>query len=266
MTKLSRMTETLKSEWETHPTRLAARGLLLLSVSIGVMGYLKLHGLQFQNIINDFYANVSAELASIALTVLIIDHLNERRAAALSSEQRARRIIRELTSNVDDVRNKAIEDAKHTGILYDGSMVNASLNWVDFTTQDLTSAILNDTHMSGAKFKDAILFEAKLINTSLNEANLEGAKLIRADLTNAYLRNASLVSADMSGAILVDADLTGANLSEANLTGAILYNANLCGANLTRAILSKEFLKDSVVYDVHTLWPDAASGTPKTKS
>ena len=56
--------------------------MLILAISIAIYGYIDLHGnwLTPLPVIADFYANIATELASIAVTVLVIDGISERRA------------------------------------------------------------------------------------------------------------------------------------------------------------------------------------------
>lgn len=62
-------------------TRIIGAIVLAASLLIGVLGYINQHndGVKPNSFVADFYANVATELASIAITVLIIDALNERR-------------------------------------------------------------------------------------------------------------------------------------------------------------------------------------------
>ncbi|MBE0691283.1 MAG: hypothetical protein IH587_14280, partial [Anaerolineae bacterium] len=65
--------------------------LLILAVVSGVIGYASQHPGSFDlgEFLHDFYANISTEFASIAITVLIIDGLNGRRQR-ISEETRER--------------------------------------------------------------------------------------------------------------------------------------------------------------------------------
>ena len=64
-----------------NSTALFGLVILFLGSFIAVRGYSTLHPGEFKfiDLVNDFYANASSELLSIAITVLVIDTLNRRR-------------------------------------------------------------------------------------------------------------------------------------------------------------------------------------------
>lgn len=87
--------------------------LAILSGVVTVIGYLNLHsgldlGAVINNLLRDFYSNISAELASIAMTVLIIDRLNQRRDRQTEERRQKERLIHELQVSNDSAR-RAIE-------------------------------------------------------------------------------------------------------------------------------------------------------------
>jgi uncharacterized protein YjbI with pentapeptide repeats len=106
--------------------------------------------------------------------------------------------------------------------------------------------------LSGANFKDAILFGAELIEADLRGANLLEASLMRANLMNANLmksklRGASLVEANLEGADIRVADIILANLTKANLERADLRKADLRGADLRETDLTKADLNEATI-------------------
>jgi uncharacterized protein YjbI with pentapeptide repeats len=96
------------------------------------------------------------------------------------------------------------------------------LNLFDWSSADLTEAVLHDTTFSGANLSGAKLSGADLTCSDLSEANLR-----KADLSGANLVATNLQRADLSGANLTATRLNGSNLSEANLSDTDLSNANL---------------------------------------
>ncbi|MGB3511939.1 MAG: pentapeptide repeat-containing protein [Microcoleaceae cyanobacterium] len=161
--------------------------------------------------------------------------------------------------------------------VYSGSMKNHDLSGVDLGQVNSGPAsftlILENTDLSGVRFRGAILNQASFKNSrfygpgeddrlgtfddliadlsgaNLIEANLTGAvlgpvvmrraDLFRATLSKAKMQNAILTEANLSSAKLIETDLRQANLKEASFTGADLGSADLSEANLQRAHLSK---------------------------
>ncbi|MEL6271347.1 MAG: pentapeptide repeat-containing protein [Chloroflexota bacterium] len=152
-----------------------------------------------------FWVNVLTEVFGIGITVVIIDRINQRRAATQQREQDIKRIIREMRSPSAEEGYRAAEEAQEMGILRDGT---------------LNGVYLGTANLSGAK---------------LWRANLSGAHMVGANLSGTTLRIANL-----SGAIPYDANLSGADLSGANLSGAMLGGANLSGAYLEGATFDEE--------------------------
>ncbi|MFM6503422.1 MAG: pentapeptide repeat-containing protein [Dolichospermum sp.] len=105
-------------------------------------------------------------------------------------------------------------------------------NIPDFSHENLTKIILNNSRLYNANLRGTNLSYASLIDANLSSAiligaNLSSAILIGANLSNANLSSASLIDANLSSAILIDADLSDANLSGADLTNACLYGTIL---------------------------------------
>src|SRR5262245_46550454 len=224
--------------------RLFAIVLLLIGLVIGVLGYHSQYGLDFgelgARLLRDYSANLTTELLSIAVTVLVIDWLNEQRAKREAKEREGladqeakqrlkQQLIREMgnTPNVFALRAVAELDAPWRGWLKDGSLQKAQL-------------------------PEASLDRANLQGADLQEANLQGAKLRRAKLQRAKLQGANLKGAQLQGAVLsggngilerpvigpTEADLTGADLTGANLQGATITDKQLrVTKSLTAAIM-----------------------------
>jgi uncharacterized protein YjbI with pentapeptide repeats len=106
------------------------------------------------------------------------------------------------------------------------------LSAMDFTRFDFSHLVLR-----GARFKHAVLADAKFNGATLSHATLCHADLQRADLRGADLRGADLRGADLRGADLRGADFDNVNMSNADLRHANLYGARLLNANLSHADL-----------------------------
>ncbi|MEM1168579.1 MAG: pentapeptide repeat-containing protein [Cyanobacteria bacterium P01_H01_bin.35] len=160
----------------------------------------------------------------------------------------------------------------YSGLVKDVDLSGVDLGQVTSTPASFT-LILENTDLSGVKFRGAILNQATFKNSrfygpgkdnrlgtfddsiadlsgaNLIEANLMGAvlgpvvmqraDLFRATLSKAKMSDSILKKANLSSAKLIETDLHRANLREASFTGADLGSADLSEANLYRANLSK---------------------------
>ena len=211
---------------DTNITRLVGFCLLLFSLCLGVLGFMKTHprDLCFSNLVTDFYANISTELASIAITVLIIDYLNERR------EQRKLlgSLMREMRSEDNGFALRAVVELRAHGWLSDGTLKNAYLRRANLYRANLHEAVLPGSFMQKANLKLAYFGDADLQNTDLREA----------DLTRATFKRANLEGANLQGAILESTKFIDTNLFNAkfpndqlhvieSLEGSIMPNGEL---------------------------------------
>ena len=220
--------------------------LFVIAIAITLLGHYDQYdfGINTRQLFHDLYANVGAEMASIAVTILIIDKLNQRR----DTRQERERLIRHMASIHPITALQAVEDLRLLGWLEDGSLKNVPLRRAALQGVDLVRA-----NLEGVYLLDANLEGARLLGT-----NLKNADMFQANLKSAVLQDANLVQVNLARARLQGADLRRANLSRANLTGADLQGANLEGANLTsanlqQANLNKANLTDAQLQQVHTL-------------
>lgn len=181
----------------------------------------------------DLYANVGAELLSLAATVLVIDRLNQRRA----TQQEKRRLILQMGSPDNAFAVEAARILSSEEWLEDGSLKKAKLRSANLQKARLWDADLQEAYLRHAILQDAKLRGANLQETDLQEANLKGAVLRDANLKGANLRGANLQEADLR-----EADLQGIDLRETLLKGADLQNANLEGVLLGSSDLRKSNL------------------------
>jgi uncharacterized protein YjbI with pentapeptide repeats len=225
--------------------------LLALALLTGVGGYIQQHpgGFDLGAFIADFYANISAEFASIAITVLIIDGLNRRRDARSAEESERSQLIRQLGSNINDVARRAAEELRARGWLADGTLQGADLRVAHLEEAKLWDADLQGANLQWAKLKKANLNGSVLAGATLTQANLQAAKLRGADLRGATLFEAKLYRVSFHDALLDEADLRGTHLE-----GASLVNASLRGAQLGDAI-----------FDPLTTLPDGSAWSPEVE-
>ena len=209
---------------------------LTLSIVVGVVGYASQHpeGFTIQNLLADFYANISAELASIAITVLIIDALNRRRERVIEESRQREQLMRQLGSSVNEVAKRAAEELRAYGWLTDGTLQDSDLRVANLEGAKLWKADLQGANLQWANLKYANLNGAVLVGATITQARLWGTKLGGADLRGANLSQAALYRAVLHGASLCEANLEGVHLE-----GAKLENADLRGANLSGAMLDE---------------------------
>ena len=184
--------------------------VLVLAVLGAVVGYRNLHGgeFDFELFIEDFYANLSTELISIAITVLVIDGLYQARRR---QADKASLVIR-MRSKRNTTAVDAVEEARARGWLQRG--------------------LVEDADLRGANLKRADFQNASLAGANLSLATLRGADLRGADLTKVNLEQAILIGANLKGSTVSDEQLSLAYiLTYAIMPDGSFYNGkfNLLG-------------------------------------
>ncbi|MGB1286433.1 MAG: pentapeptide repeat-containing protein [Aggregatilineales bacterium] len=244
--------------------------LAVFAVFIGILGYMNQHAgfavgfTILSNLFEDFYANVSSELISVVITILVLDRLNSRR----QNEQELTRLKALLASNERTVTGIAVAELRAKEWLYDGSLKDTILWNANLHDEILISASLQSVNLVQANLENADLEQVDLRNSDLRFANLKNANLEECNLHNANLSDAILEGACLSGALLKDTKFIEANLQSAQFIEADLEKANLwivClhGVNLKGANLegTKFF---AVECDETTILPDGTNWTPDT--
>lgn len=203
--------ERLQSVWQwIREHLLAVIGVTLLVLGFGAaIGGSLYNGNTLREAVEAFYANAGTELISIALTVLVIEALNHRRAIRKRKDE----LILQMGSPDNAFAIEAARILRQKGWLTDGSLREA---WLE-----------------GANLQKAILgadMRGKREGADLRGAHMSGAKLQKARLRGVDLQGARLGTANLQGAILLDANLQGAGLGFASLREARLELANLQGA------------------------------------
>ena len=220
--------------WLTAP-RVAALLLGLLGVLVGVGGYTYHHCdcQSWPNLVagweqefEDFYANISASLVTITITVLTIDWLNERRA----DQQLKAQLIREMGSTDNGIALRAVRELRAHGWLEDGSLRGAYLFRANLQNAELRLADLRGSNLHAANLQEANLYGADLRDADLLDIDLRGAYLSHVNLKDTkYLMNGQLLTVDcLRGATLAEGrqyagelslplDLAEAKIKEVNI-------------------------------------------------
>ena len=208
------MKQRLKAVWkhalDLSPSRKVGAVLLAGAIVLALVGYLNQYGnlylgLTLYNLLGDFYANTSAELAGIAITVLIIDALYQRRE--INREKRD--LILQLGSPDKAFAREALRKIRARKWLNDGS-----LSFADLRNADLEGTNLEFVDFNSANLKSVELMGANLEGANLESANLEGASLSGANLEGAYLNGAKLIRANIINAIVTEKQLVKAESLE----------------------------------------------------
>lgn len=214
--------------------------------------------LEMVRVINDFAANVITEVISIAVTVLIIERLNQRRA----TEQQKAELILQMGSPDNGFGLEAVRKLEYYGWLTDGSLEKTRLVEANLQGAVLRSANLRKTWLIRANLQEARLWEVNLQQADLADANVQQANLVDANLQQANLWDANLQKASFRRSNLRQTDLTSAHLQKARLYKADLQQADLWEANLQQADLTRANLRwvkniNEAIFDTETTLPNS---------
>lgn len=179
-----------------EPVHTLGLALLLLAALVLILGVLdQPQGLTLAQVIErtfrDLYSNLVTELASIALTVLIIDRLNQHRA----EERERANLILQLGSPDHSFAIEALRMLQARAWLDKGALNGVHLNRAHLIGAHLHNLSLVGAHLAWANLRHALLTQSDLSHTSLQEANLEGAALQGANLSGANMNEANLTHA-----------------------------------------------------------------------
>ena len=181
--------------------------------------------------VQDLYANGGAELWSIAITVFVIEFLNDRRSRLERLEREEQARLEEIERE-QQIKSEAEAQEKADLVLQMGSPNNAFAR--EAVRKLRARGWLQDGTVCGAD-----LSGANLQNANLNGANLRGARLEKTNLR---------------GAVLTEVNLEAAWLTECRLEAANLFNANLNGVRNIKTVFCKEttILPDGVSWERET--------------
>jgi hypothetical protein len=184
--------------------------LALIGITVTLIGHFNQYGtLDVRRLFADMYANIGAELLSIALTVLIIDKLVERR----DRHQQKERLIREMGSRDSGTALSAVDELRARGWLTDGSLTRADLKYANLSDANLADAVMPGAYLTFAILKAADLRNASLRGAILRSTDLREALLLNTDLSDTKILDANLQNAKMQGANLAGAQITGSDLT-----------------------------------------------------
>ena len=205
-----------------------------------------------------YWMNLLTEGVGIAITILVIDRLNEYRRA----QERKLELFRQAKSRSNNAALEAVDQILHDGLWdtflehYRNNKGLAELSYVRWSGDielrgfnlenvNMWYAHLQNTNLKEANFQNSILFHCYLENANLEGANLKNTDLEYNHLENANLEDAHLENARLKYTHLENANLGSANLEHANLSYAHLENANLGHAKLDRAFLRETHLENA---------------------
>jgi hypothetical protein len=226
--------------------RMVGALLFTIALVIAIAGFLNQHYQlplikPFEYFLVDFYANISTELFSIAITILLIDRIYE----SSRTKELKQQLIRQMGSLDSGFSQVAVDELNAHGWSQDGSLRGLRFYSANLPQASLDLANLEETNFSLANLRKASIKWANLRNTRLKAARLENSILIG---TNLY--NSNLSEAHLGGAYLIET-----NLQEVDLQGAILDGACIWGANLRGAQVTEEQLRKVIMLHA-TIMPD----------
>jgi uncharacterized protein YjbI with pentapeptide repeats len=204
--------------------------LLMVGLSVGLFGHLiEYQFFNFRQFTKDYYANISTELISIAITVLVIDKLALRQKNFDEYKQLKDDLIHQVRSQINADAIKAIEKLAIHDWLFDGSMEGVDLNHANWQgVKQLENAYLKNTKLRGANFRKARLYRINLVNADLRWAKLQDALIFKSNL-----KEAKLIGADLSGAYVFKADFRNALCIDLKLRNANIWETDFEGSNIT---------------------------------
>jgi hypothetical protein len=180
--------------WNYITPQKVAFGILVIGFLVFIFGYHYQHpeGWDLQSLTTDFYANLSTELISISITVLVIDSLYKHHETLGEKK----RLILEMGSPDNGIATRAVQIMqRETSYVLDGS-----LNLKSFWRANLDGAELYSAELEGASF--------------------HYASMVGVELPGANLRNVAFWSTNLEGAFIQDADLSGATVVFTNMKNA----------------------------------------------
>lgn len=212
--------------------------LFVLGLMITVLGHIDQYDtFSASFLFRDLYANLGAELLSIAVTVLIIDQLYQRR----ETKQKTERLLREVSSMENSIALRALEEMKSLGLFNKDIFVEADLKYANLQDAVLQGVNFHKAYLTFANLREADLRDCDFNQAILRQCNLQGALLLNANLTDSKLLEADLSNANLNGVTLDGSNLAGATLEGARgLSDDAFQRAD----RLARAILPNGSLYD----------------------
>ena len=174
-----------------NPVRLSGIIILMLALTGAGLQYAQTYSgpINWATFLLNFFMTLSPELAGIALTVLILDYLGEKRAERALRWQ----LLHEMGSRDNHIALRAVHELRMRGWLMDRTLENAILHHAN-----LTDANLSNANLCHADLQNAQLTRAELQNANLSETDLHGTNLAQANLQNANLLNSNVTAEQLA--------------------------------------------------------------------
>jgi uncharacterized protein YjbI with pentapeptide repeats len=242
-----------------------------------------------------FGMNLWTEIAGIAVTVLIIDLLNERRAERRFKQGLLEAVTSPSACYAVHAAHLLVRRGWHRG-------ENSFLKGINLSGANLEGAFLPNANLQGAKLDHtnlagAFLEDADFRHVNIEDANFRGAQLNRArfsDVNTADFRDAEMhfvkfesksvilycnfENVTLSGVTISRThwklcNLRNADLAEADFSDAILDDIDFQNADMSWIILKKARLYGSNLqgvnleeaeFDAETILPDGTHWTRET--
>ncbi|HEX9371768.1 MAG TPA: pentapeptide repeat-containing protein [Roseiflexaceae bacterium] len=196
MARLAGWWKRVTEDWTAQ--RIAAV-LIVVGLVVFVVGVINKHcacagwpnpGEMLNDIISDFYANITVDCLSIAFAIFVIGRLNDRRA----EQELKAQLIREMGHWRDNgIALRAVRELNVKGWIEDGSLSGA----------DLWGARLQHANLNGADLRGAGLACAQLQAVAFEDVDLRGAYLLLANISGATFKDANLQDTDLTDQQLV---------------------------------------------------------------
>lgn len=159
-----------------------------LSVLIGISGFsVQYEFFSLKELNNNFYANISTELLSISITVLVIDKLIKKRDISELKKQ----LVREVRSKDNAIAVRALQELITQKWAKKGALRGAHLLYANLQDAYLRDVDLSYTWLREANFEEAFMNGTKLKGAVLVGANFKNAK----ELTSKALSEAKMLLA-----------------------------------------------------------------------
>ena len=206
--------------------------LLILASGVALVGYLYENAmiLDLGKLIKTLWSNVSTEMGSLAITILVIERMYHRNAL----QQKKREYLHQMSS-------------PNNGIAVEGARLLAANGWGIEGDKTIEGAFMDFANLRGAKLHGLNLTACAFFKSDISQADLSHSNLMNARLVSANLADSSLVHATLIEANLRASDLAGANLENADLSRACLVRANLSNASMAGATLSQANLSNTIM-------------------
>ncbi|RUT71733.1 pentapeptide repeat-containing protein [Flavobacterium cupreum] len=175
----------------------------------------------FSGFIKEIYANLSCELMSIAITILLINYLYEKR----EESNNKRRLIRELGSEDKGFTSRALKEIKELGYLVDGTLNGADLSSANLEGLDFTGANLQNVNFSKARLTNSIFKGVQFEGVRLDGAEARQCNFERSVFNNVSLKGSNLYSAIFIGCQISNADFLKAKIEQTEFIDSKIENS-----------------------------------------